>query len=295
MKLQQKVFVFDSDIDFDKTLVKILVNGKDESLSPRYLFKDLEMECGKISGYSLLQFYKVDKGSLWDKEGNEITFSDTKEKKIPVEKVRDPLAFVAESLEVNLQYIKDVSALLGLIEIEKTISGLSNAEKKIIVDDREEEYTAKELAKKEAEAKVDQENRIAEAKKAADKEAADKEAEEKKKEAEAAAEQENKTEEKKIPEGDHILAPKDQKLLHRKYQRMGFAEYKKDNYKFYYGEDVPDNEQPFLLIDHDDYYEKLDGSVVFEKDGEVEYEFSDTDDIDKLLILKDGKISIEKL
>lgn len=288
MELQQKVFLFDADVDFEKTPVNILVNGKEDGIQFKHLFKELQLEYSKVTGYSLLQYYTVKGGDLVDKEGNVISFV-IKDKKVPIEKVRDPLAVIDAPVEVNLQYIKDVASLLSLSEIEKTISGLSNSEKKIMQEDRDNEFTAKELAKKEKEAKEGKEAEDNKAKEEA------RLAEEAKKVEEAAKEHEQKVEEKQIPQGENILTQKEQKILHRKLQRMGFEEFKKGEYSFYYGEDIPDSEKPRLLYDHTGYFEILDGSVVHEKDGEVEYEFTDFDKEDKVLILKEGKISIEKL
>ena len=290
MELNQKVFLFNTEVDLQKSDIKIYVNGNDIEASPKYCFKDIEIESDKISGYSLLQFYSVKDGNLVDREDNILTFM-VKDKKIPVIKIRDPLALIAEPLEVNLQYVKDVAALLSITQIEKTVFNLSNSEKKILVDDRELEYTAKELARKEQEAKDAEELKSAEEAKAISLAKA-KEKEEKDREAKA-KEEEDKV--PKIPTGDNIMMDKEYKILHRKLQRQGFKDHKKDDYIFFYSEEIPDGELPILILNHTGYYEKLDGSVVYDENGEIEYEFTNTDGKDMVLILKDGKIEIEKL
>lgn len=324
MNLEQKKFIFDFDGDFEKSNPQVAINDGDP-ISPKYFFKDLEVGEDSLCGYSFLQFYTIKDGSLIDKEGNVVVFK-VGEKKVPIVKIRDPFLIDAD-LPVNLQYVKDVSTLLNISEPEKLITALSPAEKKLLIEDREQEYTAKELKKKEEEAKNKveedtkaEEERLAEEAKAEEKRLA-KEAKAKKEEEEAEtariaeevrieeerlakeeeeikkaeSEHEQKVEDNKIPEGDNIKTPKEYKILLRQRKRMGFDEYTHNNYSFVYGEDRPDNISPELFINRTNYYEMLEGSLVSEDDEEVEYEFTAESGEDKILILKNGKISISEL
>ncbi len=306
MKLTQKVFCFEDEANFEGDKVKVLVNGNDGSLKPEHLFKEFSIDDNEVTGYSLLEFYKIKDGNFVDEDGTIISFI-LNEKKISIVKVRDPFLFIDEDIEVNLQNVKDVSALLGLKEIEKTITALSDADKKILADDREKAFTVKELAKKEAEVKEAVDKKAKEDKDAVDKALKDKEivdakAKEDAKKVEAdkvvedkATEDAKEKEKNKVPEGDDIVSIKDFKLLKRKSEREGLLQYRSVDYLFFYGEDRADGKMPFLLIDMRTHYKLLDGSLTHEKNGEVEYEFTAEDETDKILILKDEKLEVTKL
>ncbi len=306
MKLTQKVFCFKDEANFEGDKVKVLVNGNDGSLKLDHLFKEFSVDDNEVTGYSLLEFYKIKDGNFVDEDGSVISFI-LNEKKISIIKVRDPFLFIDEDIEVNLQNVKDVSALLGLKEIEKTITALSDADKKILIEDREKAFTVKELAKKEVEVKEAVDKKVKQDKEAADKvfkdkETADAKVKEDAKKAEATKAAEDKVteeakekEKNKVPEGDDIVSIKDFKLLQRKSQREGLLQYRSVDYLFFYGEDRADGKMPFVLIDMQTYYKRLDGSLTHEKNGEVEYEFTAEDETDKILILKNEKLEVTKL
>lgn len=80
-------------------------------------------------------------------------------------------------------------------------------------------------------------------------------------------------------------------------KKLGFKEHEQDGYHFFYGENLPKDEYPFILAKREsDKYEELEGGVVDENDNKVDFEFTDGDDEKKLsLDLNTSEITIESI
>jgi len=116
--------------------VLVLRNGESNGVTLNDVFKKIdELEENKIVGWSILENYKPEEGFLVDSEGNKISLLQG-EDKIFFKKVRDSFFIIKDEKEVPLDYVKDVSSLLGLGTIEETITVLTNEDKQILVEER---------------------------------------------------------------------------------------------------------------------------------------------------------------
>ena len=167
----------------DPKTTQILRNGKPNGVMLSDVFKKIDdLEEGKIWGWSVLEFYKVEEGFLVDNNGNNISLLE-EDNQIFFKKVKDPLIILNEK-EVSLDYVKDVSTLLGLTYIEQTITGLEESDVQVLVEEREfeNEKRRKQSQKEKAEIEAREKLRIEEEERNAQIEAekeAEKEAEEK--------------------------------------------------------------------------------------------------------------------
>lgn len=328
LELNQKVFELTSSVDLTgEKEIRVIVNDEDRGIKLQEIFRKIEFEEGKITGHSILEFYNVKDGMLTDKEGNSIYLATDKYPQILFKKIRDPWGFIADEITVNAPYVRDIGLLLKLVKTEETITGLSAADKKMLIEEREmtEAEAAKqsEAEKAAAEAaeveriKLEEEERKAVEEAKAIEEAAQK-AEEDAKAAEAAKleeesarikAEEDAIEASKKAEADKIQAEKDAitnkkkemeesefflnaqqyKSAQVKYARLGFIEYPKDGYHFFYGESDDEDNYPFILAEREyGFYEQLPGGIVDENEKTAEYEFTEGEQ-DKLLILNIAK------
>lgn len=136
-------------------------NGESNGATLHDVCKKIDdLETNKIFAWSILEFYKVEDGFLVDNEGNQISLLEG-ETKIFFKEVEDPLIILNEK-EVTLDYVRDVSALLGLNTIEETIIGLSNEDKQILVEERmtANEKRQKEIQREKSEADAREKQRL---------------------------------------------------------------------------------------------------------------------------------------
>ena len=114
---------------------QILINGEPNGAMLHDVFKKIDdLGTNKIYGWSILEYYKAEEGFLIDNDGNKIHLMEG-ETEIFFKRVKNPLIILNEK-EVNLDYIRDVSTLLGLSTIEETIIGLDNDDKTLLVEER---------------------------------------------------------------------------------------------------------------------------------------------------------------
>ena len=134
-----------------ETFLKI--NGKQNGATLNDVCREIEeLGEGEIYAWSVLENYKVEDGYLVDSEGNQISFVQGDEE-VFFSKITK--AFIPEwAKEVNLEYIKMMGTLLGMNAIEETITGLSNEDKQILVEERmtANEKRQREIQKEKADA-----------------------------------------------------------------------------------------------------------------------------------------------
>lgn len=314
MELNERIYELSVQANLDGQDIKVIVNGEDKGIKAKHVIKKIELETGRIRGFSILEFYTVKDGFLVDKEGNQIHFSTERFPEIKINRIKKP--FIYSELDVDVQHISDVASLLNMEVIEDTLKELSPEEKKYISNNREarlaeremeearkkakeDERLAEEARKAEEEAKTATEIKVAEevtrlaeeeARKSEEaKNKAEKEAEEAKRaeeeariQAEKSAEEAKKKEEE---EKEYVLSEKEYEKLVRRNKKSGLGEYVKNDYHFFYGANLPKGEFPHILKKRkDNKYEELEGGIVDESESEVEFEFTD-DGQDKTLIL----------
>ena len=332
--------------------VQLLKNDEPNGATLHDVFKKFDdFETNKIFGWSILEYYKIEGGYLVDNNGNRISFIQGEEK-IFFKKVKNPI-FIFDEKEVSLDYIKDVSSLLGLTTIEETIIGLSNDDKQLLIEERmvanekrqkeieaeQEEANKQEMKKleeenkrieqeqkeeqerldkleqerilseKEAEEKRIEEERIAEEKRLEkEKEVEEKRIEEERIAEEKRLEKEKEAEEKRIKEEKQQIEAEEKKRKEKEantippvefrklkvhYSNLGFSTYTTEDGKYilFYGEEVPEDEEPFLFKKTKGGYEEIEGTLSGDADDKIEFDFKD-DDEDKIIILDKGKKSV---
>ena len=252
--------------------VQVLINDQPNGATLHDIFRSIEeFGTGKIYGWSVLQFYKPENGYLVDNEGNKISLLQGEEK-IYFKPIEDPLIIEWEK-EVTLDYIRDVSTLLGLNNIEETITGISNEDKQVLVEERmaanelrqreiqkeKEEATAREKQQLEAERKrlekeqAEEEERLAILKKEEEEKALI-EAEEKRKqqELETAEEDKKRKEKEEIENKEKIEA----EIKRKKKERL-------DNENVYTPEQYRDLRKQYLEGGEYTEYITEDGRYIF--------------------------------
>lgn len=278
MELNHKIYEISPAVDLTgEKDIRVVVNDEDRGIQLSEVFKKIkEFDDGEISGYSILEYYKIQDGMLVDKDGNKIYLSTPTHPKILFKNIDDP-TFISGEIEVSRNYVRDAGLLMNLINTEETITGLSKEDKQALKDERdlvaaEEDRKIKE-AEEEASKKKAEEDEIAaaEARRIADEDAdnkkkeaealaleeearksaeeakqkeeaaeqARKEEEESKRKAEEAIEAEKEAAAKKIrdmEESEFFLNTKEYKAAQKKYARLGYIEHVKDGYHFFYGE-----------------------------------------------------------
>ena len=310
--------------------VQLLKNDEPNGATLHDVFKKFDdFETNKIFGWSILEYYKIEGGYLVDNNGNRISFIQGEEK-IFFKKVKNPI-FIFDEKEVSLDYIKDVSSLLGLTTIEETIIGLSNDDKQLLIEERmvANEKRQKEIEAEQEEAnkqemkKLEEENKRIEQEQKEEQERLDKleqerilsekEAEEKRIEEERIAEEkrlekEKEAEEKRIKEEKQQIEAEEKKRKEKEantippvefrklkvhYSNLGFSTYTTEDGKYilFYGEEVPEDEEPFLFKKTKGGYEEIEGTLSGDADDKIEFDFKD-DDEDKIIILDKGKKSV---
>lgn len=194
MELHHKgYYLKDSKIDLTgEKDVRVIKNEEDFGVKLHEVFKKIHrIKPGVIEGYSILEYYKVTKeGTLADNDGNQIYLSTDKYPQILFKEIDIPFQNYSE-IEVSHNYVRDAGLLMGLVNTEETVTGLSKKEKQALVDERatlaaEAETKAREAEELAAKQKAEEDQRLAdEARRKADEEE-----ENKKKEAEAKAAEE---------------------------------------------------------------------------------------------------------
>lgn len=177
MELNHKIYELSvrANLDGQEKSIEVIKNGERTPVKLHHLFKKVWFETGRIIGWSLLEHYAVKDGFLVDKEGNQIHFSSERFPEIKVVKIKNPL-IIFDEVEVNWEYIRDISTLLGIENVEDTIKGLSPEEKNALVEHRQAKLAEIEAQKREAEAeearkKAEEEERLAEEARQAEEEA----------------------------------------------------------------------------------------------------------------------------
>jgi hypothetical protein len=292
--------------------VQVLINGKPNGTMLSDIFKKIDdLEVNKIYGWSLLEYYRAEEGFLVDNNGNKINLLEG-ETQIFFKRHKDPIIILNEK-EVSLDYVRDVSALLGLETIEETITGLADDDKQVIIEERiainekrqkqikkekeeadaretkklEEERIRLEQEKKEEEerlAKLDEERIANEAASAAEAEAAAAEEEKAKAEAEKAEaekaaekakieEEEKKKEEEKKPEYD----ARQFRSLKKAYEEneVSVMATADGKYTFFYAEQMPEDEEPFVVVKRENGYDDIEGEITETTEKYIEFEFKD--------------------
>lgn len=272
--------------------VQILRNGEANGATLHDVFRKIDdLDTNKIYGWSILQFYKAENGFLLDNEGNKISLLDG-DTQIFFRRVKDPLIILNEK-DVNLDYVRDVSALLGLNTIEETITALEDNDKQILIEERmiANERRQKQIAKEKAEADAKEKARLEEERK---------QIEQKQKEEQerlAKIEEERIAKEKEEKEKENTFSPKEFRNIKKHYVENGFSEYTTSDgkYIFLFGEegDIPEDEEPFLIAKREGYYEELEGELTDNKEKIAEFEFKDGEDKVIILDKETGTIKVE--
>ena len=310
MKLEEQIFnIVDSEgkkMDISKDITaNVLFNGKETGLALSEIFKKItELNKGEICGNSLVQYYKIgDDGLLHDLEGNTIGLSCDRGL-ILLKSMEEPVSTYG-AVNVSFDYVKNFASGFNIKKAEELFIDLSQAEKDILVQEREAlEKSASEaakIAKDKADAELLEKEETAKKEKEAT-DAAQAEADKKKKEADDAITLANQKEtdrlnairefndnRKKVIPKNLIVEETEFQSLVDHYKTIGFKQYEKDGFIFFYGkvaEDAEDVNEPFLLIKRNDWYEEPEeGELVVETDKNVEWSFSDAD--------KPSKISLD--
>ena len=168
MILHHKVFELKNKegnkIDLEQIAkVGVLMNGVNNGSLVRDVFKKFEFEDHKIVGYSILEYFKLKDGRLEDEDGNTINFIDlTTKQEIFVLKVRDPW-IILNDITVSTDYVKVVSKILQMKNIEKIVPDLTAEEKQEFNSEREKQE-AEVTAKQKEQERIKAEQEAAEAK-----------------------------------------------------------------------------------------------------------------------------------
>lgn len=298
MKLEEQIFnIVDETgkpIDVSKEpKTDVLFNGEKCGLGLSEIFiKITELNKGEICGNSLLQYYKIgEDGLLHDKEGNTIGLS-TDKGKVLFKSIEEPTSTYG-AVHINLEYVKNFASAFNIQKADELFIDLSPNEKEIVSTERNASIEAARIKKdkEDADALVIYEA----AKKQKETEDAIAAAAEKKKKDDADAlllQQQQEAEKnqairkfnddrKKIIPKNLIVEETEFQSLIEHYKSIGFKQYEKGDYIFFYGtvdEETEDVNEPFLLIKRNDWYEEPEeGELKVETDENVEYEFSDAD------------------
>jgi len=140
---------------------QILINGEPNGAMLHDVFKKIDdLETNRIFGWSILEFYKVEEGCLCDDKGNKITLLEG-DTQIFFKRVKNPLIILNEK-DVSLEYVRDVSSLLGLAIIEETITGLSDEDKQILIEERmsANQKRQNQIAKEKADAETEKKRQL---------------------------------------------------------------------------------------------------------------------------------------
>lgn len=305
----------------------LLINDEPNGATLHDVFKIDDLDENEISGWSLLEYYKVQDGYLCDNEGNRLCFMEG-DTKIFFKRVKKPLVILNEK-EVSLEYVKGVSSLLGLNIIEETITGLSSSEKELLVAERQEENSRleeeravkakekkriedeealrkeqerQEQEKEQQQIRLQKEAEEAEAKK--QEEIAAIAAEEKRKqEEEETKKQQQAKEEEEAKKRENYMNAKQFRDLKNGYKATGYTVYNTEDekYFFFYNPEEEGDDRAFLVIRHKNQkaqkesekylYEELEGEF---DDDSSEFSFTEEGE-DKVVVLdKEGnKIQVE--
>ena len=139
----------------------IMRNGESNGATLDDLFKEIDdLETNKIFGWSIFEYYKVEDGFLVDNEGNQICLLEG-ETKIFFKGIENPI-MIEEEKEVSLDYIRNMCAFVSLNTIEETITGLSNEDKQILVEERmtANEKRQRQIQKEKADADAREKQRL---------------------------------------------------------------------------------------------------------------------------------------
>lgn len=333
MELNQKIYKIYAEGNksiklTDAKKVFVIRNGEANGATLYDVFRKVdEFETNKIWGWSLLEFYKAKDGFLVDSEGNKISLLEG-ETKIFFKGIDDPFLDFSSPKDVNLDYIKDVSTLLGLGAIEETITDLTNEEKQVLVEDRmtanekrqqqikkekedadAQEKKALEAERKKIEAEQKEEadrlkaleEEAAEAKKKEDeekekseKEAKKIEAEKKKQEEEEKEKAEEERKKKEREENENVYSPKQYKELRAQYLETGFTEHltNDEKYTLFFPEEVTKENKPFVIVKTKIDYEDLEGELTINNDKQADFEFTENGE-EKIITLNKKTDSVK--
>ena len=274
----------------------ILRNGESNGSTLNDVMKIDELETGKIFAWSILEYYKVEEGCLVDNEGNKISMVEG-ENKIFFKSVEDPF-FIEDEKNVTLEYIKYMSIFLGLNTIEETITGLSNEDKQVLVEERmaENEKRQKEIEQEREEAsnlekkKLDEENKRIEAEQKEEElrlakleeQRIEAEKEENEKiESESRKKKEEEKRKKEREENENVYNSQQYRALRKEYVENGFSEYFTEDgkYIFFFNEESDKDDKAFVVLKtKEDYEELIGGELTINTDRTAEYEFKDGKD-----------------
>lgn len=154
MKLEQKLYKFSDQIRD----LRISKNGVFLEHDIKYVFQKHKIIGDYIEGYSLLQYFKIESGCLYDGDVSEYKFfSDGKQ--INIVKICDPFIISAD-IKIIYQYIKDVSDILGIKQPEKTFHKMDEKDSNQFILDRKivEQQKQEIKGEKEKEIKEDDNN-----------------------------------------------------------------------------------------------------------------------------------------
>lgn len=174
MQLKDITLELSVQANLDGQDIKVITNGEDSGVKAKHIFKKLWFETGKITGYSILEFYSVKDGFLVDKEGNQTHFSTERFPEIKINRIKIPFFFT--DIDVSKEWVRDTGKLMNLEKTEETVKLLSPEDKKALQDEREVIYAEIETKKKEqeeaeAKAKAEEDERLAEEARKAEEEA----------------------------------------------------------------------------------------------------------------------------
>ena len=245
------------------TSIPVIINGKDNQITLQHVFRkfDLEEADGEIFGVSLLSYFTAKDGKLVDAEGNTVEFQLPDGKPLLItDNTQEP--FIYDEAEVDLEYIKAFSELIGIKKPDELFADL--------LSETEKEYFTTERGKKEAE-----QSTIASQKKAEEDALLE---QKKQKEEEDRIANEKKEIIAKIDPA-YLVDERKHKQLQKFYGDINFKEYIIGNTHLFYGKDWETYvEDPFMLIRRTDkYLEEVEVFVddIVENDKTVELSFMD--------------------
>lgn len=224
----------------------------------------------------------VDKKALQDERDVIYAEQETKRKEQEEEEAKIKAAEDERLAEEARKAEEEAVTAAEIKKAEQATKDAEEAAKKSEEERIKAEKEAEEAKAAEEEAKAEAEKSAAAAKKAQDK--ADEEAR-KKAEAEekkAAEEAAKKAEEEKqfiVSQREYDRISKNSK------NKIGMEEYIKGEYHFFYSKNLKKGDVPFILLKRKNDYLVLAGGIACESDDEVEFEFTDIEGNDKVLIL----------
>lgn len=147
MILEHKFYVFTdengNEVNLSETNnLNLLVDDKKEGVLASDVFKKLVFDEDRIEGYSLLQYYKLENGFLYDNEGKKISFENEDGSKLLLSDIKSHF-FGLKDIEVSAEYANHIGLFLRTKNIELVLDGIMDEEeRKWFNDFRESEKQA---------------------------------------------------------------------------------------------------------------------------------------------------------